>query len=122
VSDFQTSIAAEKHRLTNQRSELEAQVRDLQAAIASVDHELSAIAAYESARNGKASVKAPRGMKRDTVLAIIKDNAGITRGGIIEKLTAQGQDSPEKGLSNMLTTLKAAGKLKSDDGRYSLAG
>jgi hypothetical protein len=115
VSDFQTSIAAEKCRLTARREELTTQVRDLEAVIASVDHELSAIAAYETARTGKQSVKAPRGTKRDTVLAIIREHQPITRAQIVEKLGG------DKGLSNMLNALKKAGKITASDGKYALA-
>lgn len=111
MSDIQTVMAVEKDRLTTKRTELA-------TALADVDHELSAIAAYETAKNGKATA---RGSKRETVLAIIKDSAGITRGDIIEKLKAQGQDAPEAGLSNMLSTLKKAGKITADDGKYAIA-
>lgn len=120
MTDILAVMAAERDRLTKKRQELEAQVADLQRAIASIDHELSAIAAYETARSGKPSAKVPRGTKREIVLAIIKDNAGITRGGIIDRLKAQGQDRPETGLSNMLNALKTAGKITADDGKYTI--
>lgn len=124
MTDLALAITKQKDDLTCRREELESELkqhtREIQAAIAKVDHELAAIAAYEHAMYGKASVKAPRGSKRDIVLAIIKDNAGITRGGIIEKLTAQGQDRPEKGLSNMLAALKKAQKITASDGKYAV--
>lgn len=111
MSDIATAITAEKTRLTTKKHELE-------TALASVDHELHAIAAYETAKNGKAT---SRGTKRETVLAIIKDSAGITRGDIIEKLREQGHETPDNGLSNMLSTLKKAGKITASDGKYTLA-
>lgn len=118
MPDILTAMAEAKPRLAKQREELKAQVRDLECAIANVDHHLAAIAAYETALNGKVTTKTPRGSKRAAVLTIVKDNAGITRGGIIEKLTAQGHDSPEKGLSNMLNALKTTGKITASEGKY----
>jgi len=117
MTDVLTTLAAEKERLTKKRTELEAQVTDLQTAIASVDHELQAIDAYHAALNGKA-VKT-RGSKRDTILAIIRDSDGLTRKAIVEKLRAMGQS--DAGVSNTLNLLKKAGKITVDAGRYAVA-
>ena len=104
-----TTIAAEKDRLTKKRTELETE-------LATVTHELAAIAAYEQARSGRRTTAS----KRDTVLAIIKDGP-VTRAGIIEKLRAQGHDRPEAGVSNVLNMLKRKGTITADGGKYAFA-
>jgi hypothetical protein len=120
MSDFQTFINQERDRLTKKRSELEAQVADLQTAIGGIDRELHAITVYEQARTGKANGKATkpaRGSRRDAVLAIIKDHKGIEPKGIIEKLGG----APSGAIHNLLGTLKKEGKITATDGKYALA-
>ncbi len=62
---------------------------------------------------GLLSVK--RSTKRDQVLAIIRAEQPVTRGGIVAKL------GDDKGLSNMLAALKKANKITADDGKYAVA-
>lgn len=111
MTEFQTSVAAEKDRLIKHRAQLTTQVTELEGAIASVDHELHAITVYETTRNGKV----PRGTKRDTILAIIREHQPIARAAIADKL------DDDKGLSNTLNVLKKAGKITADEGKYALA-
>jgi len=120
MSDFQKFISDERERLTKQRNDIEAQIEELQTAHAGIVRELRAIAVYEEARTGKATVEksAPRGSRKDAVLAIIKDNAGIEPKDIIAKL---GGNVPKGGIHNLLGTLKKAGKVTAQDGKYSLA-
>ena len=120
MSDFQTFINEERARLTKKRNELEAQMDDLRTAIEGVVRELRAITVYEEARTEKAptnGTKAPRGSRRDAVLAIIKDNPGIEPKDIIKKLG----DAPSGGVHNLLGILRKEQKVTKTDGKYTLA-
>lgn len=119
MSDFQTFINEERSRLTKKRDELTAQIADLQGVITGLDRELNAIGVYEKARTGKEpTVTTARGSRREKVLAILKDNPKIEPKDIIAKL---GGTFHKGGIHTLLSTLKKAGTITAQDGKYSLA-
>ena len=92
-----------------------------------IDRELSAINAYEAAKQGKGPSptrqrRAPqgrRGSKRNALLGIIKSNpGGLTRGEILEKMGLKGDKSGAMSVSNALTALSKANQVVRRDGKY----
>src|ERR1700686_4933888 len=104
--DFAGFIAAERERLHGEREAIFNQQHELETKLAAINNELRAIDAYEAAKSGKATVPARqargravqatvrRGSKRDSLLALIRENAGgLTRGEIIERMGLKGNKS-----------------------------
>ena len=130
VKNFAELIDKERERLTKLTDDYHAQIADLQAKLAEVAGEMRAITAYDEAKRGKptraqrqaTTARAPRGSKRDGLLAAIKAHPGITRGAIIDQLGVKGDKGQEQSISNALAALKKAGTITADDGKYRLAG
>ena len=124
---FETFIDQERERLSKEREAIHTQQRALEAQLATISRELSAIEAYEAAKQGKASSqprqrRAPqsrRGSKREALLGIIKGNpGGLTRGEILDKMGLKGDKSGAMSVSNALTALSKANQVVRRDGRY----
>lgn len=120
MTDFQNLMQQERERLTKKRSELEAQITDLQSAIATVDRELRAIDAYDQARTGKQSTprkNARTGTRKEAVLAILKEHPGIAPKDIIKHMP---QGTAKEGIHNLLSSLKKDGTITVSEGKYRL--
>ena len=124
---FETFIDQERERLSKERETIIAQQQALAEQLATIDRELSAINAYEAAKQGKGSSptrqrRAPqgrRGSKRNALLGIIKSNpGGLTRGEILEKMGLKGDKSGAMSVSNALTALSKASQVVRRDGKY----
>jgi hypothetical protein len=97
--------------------------------LADIDKELSAIAAYEAAKTGKAPT--PRRSartrtrtpgRRDAVLALVQRFPdGIKRKDILEHMGVKNDKSGEQSVSNALSALVKAKKLGLDAGIYRAA-
>lgn len=130
MKNFQDLIEKERERLTKLSEEYQAQIADLETKLAEIEKEMRAITAYEAAkqdkptratRSTKASGRAPRGSKREEILAVIQKTPGITRGEIIDTLGVKGQKGQEQGVSNALAAMKKAGAITAEDGKYRAA-
>ena len=129
MENFEQMIEKERTRLGALRDDLLAQRARIATQLAEIDQELAAIGAYERAKLGKPArtikaaknTRAPRGAKREELLALIEDTPGLTRGEIIEKLGIKGDKSQEQSISNALATLKKAGTIAATDGKYAIA-
>jgi hypothetical protein len=124
---FETFIDQERERLSKERETIVAQQHALAEQLATIDRELSAINAYEAAKQGKGPSptrlrRAPqgrRGSKRNTLFGIIKSNpGGLTRGEILEKMGLKGDKSGAMSVSNALTALSKANQVTRRDGKY----
>jgi hypothetical protein len=124
---FETFIDQERERLSKERETIVAQQHALAEQLATIDRELSAINAYEAAKQGKGPSstrqrRAPqgrRGSKRNALLGIIKSNpGGLTRGEILEKMGLKGDKSGAMSVSNALTALSKANQVVRRDGKY----
>ncbi len=124
---FETFIDQERERLSKERDTITAHQQALAEQLAMIDRELSAINAYEAAKQGKGPSptrqrRAPqgrRGSKRNALLGIIKSNpGGLTRGEILEKMGLKGDKSGAMSVSNALTALSKANKFVRRDGKY----
>lgn len=130
MKNFQELIEKERERLTKLADEYHAQIADLETKLADIHKEMRAITAYEDAkqdkparapRSTKASSRAPRGSKREEILAVIQKTPGISRGEIIDTLGIKGQKGQEQGVSNALAAMKKAGTITAEDGKYRAA-
>jgi hypothetical protein len=127
--NFADFIARERERLHGERETIFNQQHELETKLAAINNELRAIDAYEAAKSGKAvattrrgrTVQATvrRGSKRDSLLALIRENAGgLTRGEIIERMGLKGNKSGEMSVSNALTALTKGNQVSRRDGKY----
>ena len=128
--NFADFIARERERLHGERETIFNQQHELETKLAAINNELRAIDAYEAAKSGKAAVPARqargravvtarRGSKRDSLLALIRENAGgLTRGEIIERMGLKGNKSGEMSVSNALTALTKGNQVSRRDGKY----
>jgi hypothetical protein len=125
---FEDFIRRERERLNAQRQAIFQQQQELDNKLADIDRELSAIEAYEVAKTGKAAARgtsrAPRrntggrrGSRREELLNVIRENHGLTRGQILEKLGLKGDKSGEMSISNALTALTKNNQLRRDEHR-----
>lgn len=122
MSNERRRLAAEREQLVSQKATLTA---DIDAKIIGIDKELSAISAYEAAKNGKAASagggtrRARRGSRREELVSLIRDSgAGLSRGELLEKLGVKGDKSGEMSVSNALTALTKSGQLARDGRQY----
>jgi hypothetical protein len=126
-SDF---IARERERLHTEREQVFSQQQELESKLAAVNNELRAIDAYEAAKTGKPIATpqargragqrtARRGSRRDSLLALIRQNAaGLSRGEILERMGLKGNKSGEMSVSNALTALTKVGQVNRDGRKY----
>jgi hypothetical protein len=130
AEQFADFILQERDRLNGEREAIFNEQRELQTQLDTINNEMRAIDAYEAAKAGKApSAKAPatrvrrgrRGSKREELLAVIRDNAGLSRGEILEKMGLKGNKSGEMSVSNALTSLTKSGQVSRDGGKYRIA-
>ncbi len=123
---FESFIAKERKRLHAQKDELLERQRKLEADIQSVEREMTAIDAYEAARQGKSPcssiqsrVRPRRNSRRDKILEVVSASTdGLTRREVLEALGVKGDKSAEQSVSNALSALKKTRRLISQDGRY----
>ena len=145
---FRTHVTQEKKRLAQQRraaekrtAEIESQLSDLRGELDTIDGELWAIAAYESARSDapaprvrrrpKADAPSParttrrrrRGSRQAEILSVIASfgTDGVARGGVIATLNVKGDRSAEQSVTNALAALKKSGAVAHQDGKYTVA-
>ena len=119
----QEFVTQERQRLSTLRAEATVQLDTVTAQITTIDRELAALDAYEAAREGKKAAthaRAPRSAHAVAILKTVKDNPGATASDIKAELGAT-DDKTKRTITNLLSTLKAAGKLIHTDGRYSIA-
>ena len=117
---FKAFVSNERKRLTKRRNDVLRQKTDLDEELAQIESEFKAIAAYETAKGGKAaSTRKRRTGRRAEILAAIKKHPkGIGRGDLIKFFGATGKKSDEHSIDNALTGLKKTGKVDNKDGKY----
>ena len=134
--DFQALIEKERERLTKLAEDYHAQIAEIQGKLAEVHREMRAITAYEEAKLDKpapvrtpraprtaSTERAPRGSKREELIALVRDNPNISRGDILAKLGIVEKDNKAgaQSVSNALANLKKAGTVLNEGGKYRLA-
>jgi hypothetical protein len=113
---FETFVARERARLHGEREAIFAQQQELENKLAGINRELDAIDAYEATKAGKAVAvtrqratrkqgQTRRGRKREQLLEVIRQNPGLARKDILERMGLRGSKSGEMSISNGLTGL-----------------
>ena len=136
MADFQAMIEKERERLTKVIEDYNAQIADLQTKVSAAQTEMAAIDAYDRAKRGELALapkaprtpratttdRAPRGSKRDELIALIRDNPNLSRGDILGKLGIVEKDNKAaaQSVSNALANLKKAGTVLNEGGKYRL--
>jgi hypothetical protein len=128
---FAEFVERERARLHAERDAVLAQQKDLDAKLAALDREVSAVDAYEAAKSGKAAPSPPRartarsagrgrrGGRREELMELIRQHPeGLARKDILERLGLKGNKSGEMSVSNALTALTKAGQVVRAEGRY----
>lgn len=131
---FVEFVARERERLHRERDAVFTQQQELEAKLAEINRELSAIDAYESAKSGKgsaslhrrrglgAAARGRRGSKREQLLELIRQHPeGLARKDILEQMGLKGDKSGEMSVSNTLTALTKANQVVRAEGRYRLS-
>ncbi len=130
---FETFIASERERLNKEREAIFTQQQELEQKLAGINNELRAIDAYEAAKSGKVparqtttrrtgkAARTRRGSRRDELLSLIKQAAGLTRSEILEKMGLKGNKSGEMSVSNALTALTKGNQVTRRDRKYHAA-
>jgi hypothetical protein len=143
MSDFQAFIDKERARLMQEREELTSQKAALETKLHDIEHELAAISAYETVKQGRlpeaksprvpratreerpetANTRAPRGSKRNELLDLIRENPGMSRGEILAalKIVEKDNKAAAQSVSNALASLKKVGTLTNEGGKYQIA-
>jgi hypothetical protein len=136
AANFQEFIKSDRKRLSDERKAIVAQQREVEKKLASIDRELAAIAAYQSAKTGKAApveavrkprratgkrrgVRARSGSRRESIIAALQGTAdGLSRGELLEKMELKGDKAGEMSVSNALTALTKSKQLVRKDKKY----
>src|SRR6185369_8137993 len=92
--NFPEFISRERDRLRAERKQVFNQQEELQRRLDAVNREFDAIEAYETAKTGKAARQAPagrqararRGSRRETLLELIRQSDGLSRGELLERM------------------------------------
>ena len=126
---FATFMQRERDRLHAEREQIFNQQQELEAKLADLNRELSAIDAYEAAKSGKPAratstrraSTSRRGSKREQLLEVIRAGGGLARGEILEKMGLKGNKAGEMSVSNALTALTKTNQVSRRDGKYHAA-
>lgn len=113
------ALQKDRERLMAKREEIAGRKKALDDEIAGVDRQLSAIAAYYKVLEGKpakTTQRAPRGSQKQTILDHLKEHPGAKPADIAKALSLKAQ-----GVSNVLSTLKKEGTVKSHEKGYAVA-
>src|SRR5690349_7534469 len=108
---FSEFISRERDRLRAEREQVFNQQKELTRRLDAVNREFAAMEAYETAKTGKATRRAPadrqprarRGGRREALLEMIRQSDGLSRGEILERMGLKGDKSGEMSVSNALT-------------------
>ncbi len=128
---FVEFVARERVRLHAEREAVFSAQQELEAKLAEINRELSAIDAYEAAKSGKAAPSLPRvrtpraatgtrrGSRRGELLNLIRQHPeGLVRKDILERMGLKGDKSGEMSVSNALTALTKGNQVVRAEGRY----
>lgn len=129
MENFAEYVSQERERLTLKRQDALEAKRQADEDLAAVESEFRAITAYEAAKHGKRGATngsgsgrqrgTRHGGRREEVLAIIQNSAGLKRREILEALGVKGDKSQEMSVSNALSALIKGGSLgRTEDGMY----
>src|SRR3954452_11854181 len=127
--NFAEYIGRERDRLRAEREQIFSQQEELTRKLDAVNREFAAIEAYETAKTGKNARQAPagrqprarRGSRRQTLLELIRQSDGLSRGEIIERMGLKGDKSGEMSVSNALTALTKSNQVRREGGKYRAA-
>jgi len=125
-SNFAEYIARERDRLRAEREQIFSQQEELTRKLDAVNREYAAIAAYETAKTGKAARQEPvrrqrqarRGSRREGLLEVIRESNGLSRGDILERMGLKGDKAGEMSVSNVLTALAKSNQVRREGGKY----
>ena len=123
---FATFIQRERDRLHAEREQVFNQQQELEAKLADLNRELSAIDAYEAAKTGtparatstRRASTSRRGSKREQLLEVIRAGGGLGRGEILERMGLKGNKTGEMSVSNALTALTKGDQVARREGKY----
>jgi len=122
---FESYIARERERLDHEHREVTQQIRELESRLTEIQRERVAVTAYEDAKRGRSAPhqirgerKIRQGSRREELLSLIRDNPGLTRGGILEKMGLRGDKAGEMSISNALTALTKNSKVRREGRAY----
>src|SRR5262249_40121150 len=116
--------------IARERTRLNAEMQELQARVKAVGRELEAIDAYEIVKAGRGVVMqtsvrpsvdgVPKrwNNRRPDILAILKEDHGITRNDILNKMGLKGDKRGESSVSNALTGLIKTKQIRREGYRY----
>jgi len=126
--NFARFIQRERDRLYSQREVAYNHQQESKRELITIDRELAAIAAYERAKSDKSATEheahqfhysqASRGSRREELLRIIGERGGLRRRDILERMGLRGDKLAEMSVSNALSALIKAQRIRRDNGRY----
>jgi hypothetical protein len=124
---FSDYIARERERLSRERAEISNQKRALDNRLAAIDREFQALEAYQAAKTGRpigrrmrAQSRAPRGLRRQELLNILREGNGLSRGEILERMGLKGDRAGEGSVSNVLNALLKRNQARREGHKYYL--
>jgi hypothetical protein len=120
MAELDKMMEQARANLTKKKDEVRGKIKALEEELDEIDREFSAINAYEKAKTGKVTGKTRTPGRRKAILDLLT-KSNMDRQGILTALNAKGDKSAEQSVSNTLSALKKAGKLRLDDGTYSLS-
>jgi len=125
LAETQAFITKQREALLQQREAIANQQQELQRQLDEVNTMLRKFDAFEGRpgqgrqAGGRRGGRARRGSKRDALLKLIRENNGLTRGEILERMGLKGNKSGEMSVSNALTALTKASHIRrTGDRRY----
>ncbi|HEY2528911.1 MAG TPA: hypothetical protein VGJ20_13360 [Xanthobacteraceae bacterium] len=143
---FADVMQRERERLNRERDEILNQQKDLENKLTEINRELAAVDAYVAAKAGQAATpsrqpRGPRksgasdkqssaeprarpqaGSRRETLLRVIAEANGLSRGEILQRMGLTGNKSAEKSVSNALTALTKNNQVSRREGKYVTGG
>ena len=143
---FVDVMQRERERLNRERDEVLNQQKGLENKLTEINRELAAVDAYVTAKAGQAATpsrqpRGPRksgavdkqssveprarpqaGSRRETLLRVIGEANGLSRGEIFQRMGLKGNKSAEKSVSNALTALTKNNLVSRREGKYVIGG
>ena len=122
---FSDYIDRERERLSRERQEISNQRRELDNRLAEIYREFQALEAYQAAKTGRPSGhrtqmqrRARRGSRREELLSLIRQENGLSRGEILERMGLKGDKAGGGSVSNALNALLKRNQVRREGRKY----
>jgi len=118
ITKQREALLQQREAIFNQQQELQRQLDDVNEMLRKFDTFEGKATSTRSPARARRTTTTRRGSKREALLRVIRENDGLSRGEILEKMGLKGDKSGEMSVSNALTALTKSQHVVRREGKY----